>query len=127
MHPATSGRLVIFGLAPPFYDEGGMMAQVQTRWWGVIVSLNREEACFAATGSPVGEALLNSIPVWGQLIWLAVKVHKTWIAANTGTDGIDLHFSWAFVLHYVGRRGDYQSCGIFAIEAQPNAELVSRQ
>ena len=88
------------------------MARVRTNWWGLIVELNREEGCFVATGSPAGEALLNAIPPpWGQLVLLAVKVHKAWIAANTGTDGVDLHFNWGGFLHYVGRRGDAQPCG----------------
>jgi hypothetical protein len=87
------------------------MAQIRTNWWGLIVELNREEGCFVATGSPAGEALLNAIPPpWGQLVLLAVKVHKAWIGANTGTEGVDLHFNWAGFLHYVGRRGDAQPC-----------------
>jgi hypothetical protein len=86
------------------------MATVQPRWWGVIVTLNREEACFAATGSPAGEALLNTIPIWGPIIWAAVKLHKLWIASNTGTDGVDLHFSWLGFLQYVGRRGHFEPC-----------------
>jgi hypothetical protein len=86
------------------------MATVQPRWWGVVVSLDREEGCFAATGSPAGEALLNAIPVWGPLVWGIVKLHKQWIAANTGTEGVDLHFNWGGFLHYVGRRGDYEPC-----------------
>lgn len=88
------------------------MASGEFRWWGVIVSLNREEACLVATGSPAGEAMLNAIPApWGQLVLLAVKVHKAWINANTGTDGTDLHFNWGGFLHYVGARGDPQPCG----------------
>jgi hypothetical protein len=99
------------------------MASVSTRWWGVIVSLNREEGCFAATGSPAGEALLNAIPPpWGQIVLLAVKVHKFWIGANMGTEGIDLHFNWGGFLHYVGRRGDPQAC----TDATPRAEAPAR-
>ena len=87
------------------------MAEIATRWWGIIVSLNREEGCLAATGSREGEALLNAIPPpWGQLVLLAVKIHKFWIGSNAGTDGIDLHFNWAGFLHYVGRRGDPAPC-----------------
>jgi len=99
------------------------MATVQPRWWGVVVSLNREEGCFAATGSPAGEALLNAIPVWGSIIWGAVKLHKQWIGANTGTDGVDLHFNWAGFLHYVARRGDYEAC---ALEAPPVRVSLSK-
>jgi hypothetical protein len=102
------------------------MAQVQTRWWGVIVSLNREEACFAATGIPAGEVLLNAIPIWGPVIVIAVKFHKAWIGANTGTEGVDLHFNWAGFLHYVGRIGDYQPCDGATASARPGVELASR-
>ena len=98
------------------------MATVSTRWWGIIVSLNHEEGCFAATGSPAGEALLNAIPPpWGQIVLIAVKIHKAWIGANIGSDGVDLHFNWGGFLHYVGRRGDPQPCA--GLGAGPNLAL----
>lgn len=87
------------------------MASGELRWWGAIVHLDREEGCFAVTGSPAGEALLNAIPQpWGALVSLAVKMHKAWIGSNAGTEGVDLHFNWGGFLHYVGRRGDPQPC-----------------
>jgi hypothetical protein len=101
-----------------------MMATVQSRWWGVIVTLNREEGCFAATGSAAGEALLNTIPVWGPLIWAAIKLHKLWIASNTGTDGVDLHFNWLGFLQYVGRRGAFEPCAEIPM---PVSVLQSRE
>jgi|tagenome__1003787_1003787.scaffolds.fasta_scaffold18072195_1 hypothetical protein len=87
------------------------MARCELRWWGAIVQLNHEEACFASTGSSTGEALLNAIPPpWGELVKLAVRLNKNWIRANVGTDGVDLHFNWAGFLHWVGRVGDAQPC-----------------
>lgn len=87
------------------------MAEVSPRWWGIIVSLNHEEGCFAATGVPGAEALFNAIPPpWGQIVLIAVRIHKAWIGANIGTDGVDLHFNWGGFLHYVGRRGEPQPC-----------------
>jgi hypothetical protein len=93
------------------FNSGGEMAEVSGRWWGIIASLNHEEVCGIATGSSADEVLLNAIPPpWGQIVLLSVKIHKAWIGANIGHDGVDLHFNWGGFLHYVGRRGDPQPC-----------------
>jgi hypothetical protein len=94
------------------YGRKEIMAAVETRWWGVIVSLDRPGGCFAATGVPeAGDLLLLTIPApWGQIVLLAVKLHKAWIGANMGTDGVDLHFNWGGFLHFVAGRGEPQSC-----------------
>lgn len=87
------------------------MATVKTRWWGIIVELNRDEACFAATGIDGYDYLLLAIPPpWGEIVVVAVVAHKVWIGSNTGVDGADLHFNWAGFLHHVGRRGSFQKC-----------------
>jgi len=88
------------------------MASVKTRWWGVIVELNRDEACFAATGIDGYEYLMAAIPPpWNVIVVAAVKLHKIWIGRNVGTNGADMHFNWAGFLHNVKRRGPFQSCG----------------
>jgi hypothetical protein len=85
------------------------VATVRPRWWGVVVELNRDEGSLAVTGSPAAEAMLSAVPPpWGQLVLLAVKVHKHWIGANMGTNRVDLHFNLAGFLHYVGSHGDPQ-------------------
>jgi hypothetical protein len=87
------------------------MASVEARWWGIIVSLNRGEGCFAATGIPAAEVLLNAIPPpFGQIVLVAIKIHKAWIGANVGAEGVDLHFNWGGFLHWVGSRGALQPC-----------------
>jgi hypothetical protein len=102
------------------------MATLSTRWWGIIVSLNHEEGCFAATGSPAGEALLNAIPPpWGQIVLIVIKIHKAWIGANIGGDGVDLHFNWGGFLHYVGRRGDPEPCTGLGVGSRLGGKTVS--
>ncbi|MDL5159891.1 hypothetical protein [Actinomycetospora termitidis] len=86
------------------------MAEVEPRFWGLIVHLDQGEGCFAAQGVPAGELALGAIPVWGPLILAAVKIHKAWIGANTGDQGVDLHFNWGGFLHFVGRRGNPFTC-----------------
>ena len=86
--------------------------QLQFRWWGAIVSLNRDEGCFAASGLPeFGNFILLAIPPpWGEIVLAAVILHKSWIGGNMGTDGVDLHFNWGGTLHWVARRGNPQGC-----------------
>lgn len=87
------------------------MAKVKTRWWGVIVELDRDEACFAATGIDGYDYITGAIaPPWGALVVAAILVHKAWIGGNTGANGVDLHFNWAGFLHHVAQRGPYQRC-----------------
>jgi hypothetical protein len=88
------------------------MASVRPMLWGAIVSLTREEACFAAGGIPVAEALvMSSVPQpWGTIAVGVIRLHKMVIGRNTGSDGADLHINWGGFLHYVARRGDYVAC-----------------
>jgi hypothetical protein len=88
------------------------MAEIQPQIWGAIVSLNREEACFASRGLPEGEGLIMAaVPQpWGTLVVALVKLHKFLIGANVGTNGVDLHINWGGFLHHVARRGDLQAC-----------------
>jgi len=85
---------------------------VEVRWWGVIVSLDREWGCFAATGIPALEELIKSVvpSPFGDAVVAAIRWHKGWIGRNVGTDGLDLHFNWAGFLHWVEPRGPREGC-----------------
>ncbi|MFE5817960.1 hypothetical protein [Streptomyces sp. NPDC056479] len=86
------------------------MAEVQTRWWGLVVSLDRSEGDFAATGIPVaGELLVLTVPLYGPLILAAIEAHKQWIGSRLGTEGVDLHLNWAGFLHWVETRGELKA------------------
>lgn len=87
------------------------MAEFSTRWWGIIIGLNTDEACFISAPRTVQEQLFNLIPPpWGQIAAATVIANKAWIRRNIGNEGTDLHLNWGGVIHWVARRGDPSSC-----------------
>jgi hypothetical protein len=91
--------------------DGGKMAEVSAKWWGIIVSLNHEEGCGIATGSSADEALLNALPSpWGPFVFSVVKTQRDWIGRTMGSDGVDLHINVMGFLQFVGSRGDPRPC-----------------
>lgn len=85
---------------------------VEPRLWGVIVHLDREVGCWAATGLPQLElAIMAAVPSpFNVLVVAAIKLHKAWIGSRMGSNGVDLHISWAGFIHWVEPRGDLQAC-----------------
>jgi hypothetical protein len=86
---------------------------LEFRWWGVILHLNRDAACWAAANHPEMENLLNSIPEpWRTIVRGAIAVYKWLIGSLAGTEGVDIHFNWFGFVHWIGGRGEPQPCGI---------------
>ena len=85
--------------------------EVQVRWWGLIVSLDRSTGCAVAHGIPEAEALLNAIPPpWGQLVILGIRLQRALIASRMGAEGVDIHINWAGIVHWAEPRGPLQGC-----------------
>jgi hypothetical protein len=85
--------------------------EVQVRWWGLIVSLDRSTGCAVAQGIPEAEALLNIIPPpWGQLVILGIRLQRALIASRMGAEGVDVHINWAGIVHWAEPRGPLQGC-----------------
>jgi hypothetical protein len=85
---------------------------LEFRWWGVIVHLNREAACWIAQSHPERERLLESIPEpWRTIVRGAIAAYKWAFGNSTGTDGLDLHFNWFGFIHWWGPTGASQPCG----------------
>ena len=90
------------------------MAKVKTKWWGLVVNLNKRETCAVTTSTGGAAAIAAGIGVSlnpiGWLICAGIFAHKIWIHAMVGTKGVKLHFTWAGVLKNVKRRGSISSC-----------------
>jgi hypothetical protein len=83
-------------------------------WWGVRVVLNRAAACWAAKGIPEAEALIQKyVPVpWNFVAIGVIRLHKLFIGAQMGDQGVELHFSWLTGghLHWVAPVGYRKGC-----------------
>jgi hypothetical protein len=92
--------------------SGALPVSIRFNWWGAVVSLEREAACFAATGYPaLGNLIMSFIPPpWNFVTMAAVNLHKYWIGAQMGSQGVDLHFNWGGFIHWVEPRGPRQAC-----------------
>jgi hypothetical protein len=80
-------------------------------WWGFILHLNHDAACWAAGSHPEFEQYLNRLSEpWRTIVVAAIAAYKWAIGANTGTDGVDIHFNWFGFPHWIGARGGLQPC-----------------
>jgi hypothetical protein len=85
--------------------------EVQVRWWGLIVSLDRSTGCDIVQGLSEAEALLNAIPPpWKQLVILGLRLQRDLIASRMGAEGVELHINWAGIVHWAQPRGPLRAC-----------------
>jgi len=87
------------------------MASIRKKWWGIIVSLNKDETCYVTSSALGASGIAAAIGgPWGWFVAAVIFVHKIWIHAQVGTSGVKLHITWAGILIKVKRRGDASSC-----------------
>ena len=87
------------------------MASVSMRWWGGIVALDRNETCSLIWGGLPAAGATAALPgPFNVIVPSVIIAHSVWINSQAGTEGADLHISWAGVLHWVVSRGDKQMC-----------------
>ena len=87
------------------------MATYNTKWWGLVVKLNKDETCYVTTGALGATAISAAIGgFWGWFIAGVIFLHKMWIHGRVGVNGVGLHIAWSGHLIKVNRRGDASSC-----------------
>jgi hypothetical protein len=83
------------------------------RWWGFILHLDRATGCWAAQARPELEKLItgNVGNVWLiQVILGAIALYKWWIGISLGTNGVQIHFNWFGVVHWIAPDGALRPC-----------------
>jgi hypothetical protein len=84
---------------------------LEFRWWGVILHLNREVACWAAANRPEVEPYFNAIPEpWRSIVKGVIAVYKFAFGRSTGQNGLDVHLNWFGIVHWWGPNGASQPC-----------------